>query len=80
VGSTFIRALDRYARTLQAGNNRLMLEGPSEHVVDQLEKTDLLDLIGGENVFPGQPEFGAALRDALAAAEEWLAQGEENGE
>jgi hypothetical protein len=32
----------------------------------------VLDLIGKENVFPGQPEFGAALRDALAAAEEWL--------
>jgi SulP family sulfate permease len=78
VGSTFIRALDRYARTLQAGGNKLMLEGPSEHVVDQLAKTDLLDLIGEENVFPGQPEFGAALREALVAAEEWLARGHEN--
>jgi SulP family sulfate permease len=55
-----------------------MLEGPSEHVVDQLTKTDLLDLIGEENVFPGQPEFGAALREALVAAEEWLARDHEN--
>ena len=72
VGSTFIRALDRYARTLQAAGNRLMLVGLNEKVVDQLANTDVLDLIGKENVFPGQPEFGAALRDALAAAEEWL--------
>ncbi|MFC2046116.1 SulP family inorganic anion transporter [Chloroflexota bacterium] len=78
VGSTFIRALDRYARTLQAGGNKLMLEGPSQHVVDQLEKTDLLDLIGEENVFPGQPEFGAALRETLVAAEEWLARDHDN--
>jgi len=78
VGSTFIRALDRYARTLQAAGNRLMLEGLNEQVIDQLASTDVLDLIGKENVFPGQPVFGAALRVALAAAEEWLAGGQEN--
>jgi SulP family sulfate permease len=79
VGSTFIRALDRYAHTLQAAGNRLMLEGTNERVVDQLAKTDLLDLIGEENVFPARPGFGVALRDALAAAEEWLAQDQSNG-
>jgi SulP family sulfate permease len=78
VGSTFIRGLDRYARTLQAGGNLLMLEGMNERVVEQLASTGLLDLIGEENVFPGQPQFGAALRQALAAAEEWLVQGDEN--
>jgi SulP family sulfate permease len=72
VGSTFIRALDRYVRTLQAGGNRLMLEGMNERVVEQLDNTELLDLIGEENVFPGQPQFGAALRQALAAAEAWM--------
>jgi SulP family sulfate permease len=80
VGSTFIRALDRYARTLQTAGNRLMLEGMSEKVIDQLADTDVLELIGRENVFPGQPQFGAALREALTAAEEWLALGEENRE
>jgi SulP family sulfate permease len=74
VGSTFIRALDRYARALQAGDNKLMLEGLNERVLEQLEETDLLDLIGEENVFLGQPQFGASLRQALAAAEDWVAQ------
>ena len=55
-----------------------MLEGVNEKVLDQLEKTDLLDLIGKENVFLAQPQFGAALRQALAAAEEWIAQGNEH--
>jgi SulP family sulfate permease len=73
VGSTFIRALERYTRSLQAGGNLLMLEGLNERVVDQLDVTDVLDLIGRDNVFPGQPEFGAALRKALIAAEEWMA-------
>ena len=79
VGSTFIRTIERYTRSLQAGGNRLMLEGLNERVVEQLKETDLLDLIGQENVFLGQAEFGAALRQALAAAEEWIKRGEENG-
>jgi SulP family sulfate permease len=72
VGSTFIRALDRYTRALQKGENLLLLAGLNPRVVDQLEKTDLLDLIGEENIFPGQPQFGAALHLALAAAEKWM--------
>jgi len=72
VGSTFIRALDRYARALQDGGNLLLLEGFNQRVVEQLEETDLLDLIGKENVFPGQPAFGLALHQALTAAEAWM--------
>ena len=76
VGSTFIRTLDRYARTLQARGNKLMLGGLNERGVEQLASTGLLDLIGEENVFPGPPQFGAALRQALTVAEAWRAQGD----
>ena len=51
VGSTFIRLIERYARTLQAADNCLMLEGLNDHVMNQLEKTKMLDLIGRENIF-----------------------------
>jgi SulP family sulfate permease len=78
VGSTFIRTIERYLKSLQVGGNVLMLEGLSERVLDQLRKTDLLGLIGEENVFLGQPQHGASLRQALAAAEEWLAWDQEN--
>jgi SulP family sulfate permease len=78
VGSTFIRTVERYLKSLQVGGNVLMLEGLSERVLDQLRKTDLLGLIGEENVFLGQPQHGASLRQALAAAEEWLARDQEN--
>ena len=79
VGSTFIGTIERYNRSLQAGGNVLMLEGLSEEVLEQLEKTELLDLIGERNVFLGQLQYGASLRQALATAEEWLAGGQENG-
>jgi SulP family sulfate permease len=78
VGSTFIRTVERYLKSLQVGGNVLMLEGLSEKVLDQLRRTDLLELIGEENVFLGQPQHGASLRQALAVAEEWLAQDQEN--
>jgi len=49
-----------------------MLAGVSEGVVSQMERTGLLKLIGRENVFPEQPQWGAAANQALEAAEAWL--------
>jgi SulP family sulfate permease len=80
VGSTFIRTLQRYTDTLKAGGNLLMLEGLSKKVLEQLERTELLDLIGEDNVFLGQKQHGASLRQALAAAKDWLAQQQEDEE
>jgi len=76
VGSTFIRLVDRYARSLQARGNKLMLDGLNERVLEQLEETEILDLLGRENVFLAQPRFGDALKEAIAAAERWIADEE----
>jgi len=78
VGSTFIRAMQRYTESLRAGGNLLMLEGLSVAVLEQLERTELLDLIGRENVLLAQPQFGASLKQALALAQRWLARGQAN--
>lgn len=40
VGSTFIRLLRRYARSLHEQGNLLMLEGLNERVLEQLRNTD----------------------------------------
>jgi len=79
VGSTFLRVVERYARSLQASGNKLMLAGINDRVQEQLAETDLLELIGTENVFLSGPRFGTAVEQALAAAEAWLARGKENG-
>ena len=71
VGSTFIRSIERYTRDLHEAGNTLMLEGMSQHALDQMQRTALLDLIGEENVFSGRPQFFASLREAQAAAERW---------
>jgi SulP family sulfate permease len=72
VGSTFIRSIERYARDLQGAGNQLMLEGINQQVHDQLRRTDLLDQIGDENVFMGEPQLGLALSHAESAAESWM--------
>ena len=71
-GSTMIGVLDRYTRTIQGNGGKLMLAGVSEGVYSQMERTGLLKLIGRENVFPEQPQWGAAANQALEAAEAWL--------
>jgi MFS superfamily sulfate permease-like transporter len=76
VSSTFIVVLERYMRMLQDQGNLLILSGLEQHVVEQLEQTELIDLIGKDNVFPAQPQFAAASQQALARAEDWQAQQE----
>jgi ABC-type Fe3+ transport system permease subunit len=76
VSSTFIVVLERYTRMLQDQGNLLILSGLEQHVVEQLEQTELIDLIGKDNVFPAQPQFAAASQQALARAEDWQAQQE----
>jgi len=77
VDSTFIRVIERYTRRLQANNCKLILAGINERVREQLEDTNLLDLIGAESVFLSQPGFGVSIEVALDAAQKWL--NENNG-
>jgi SulP family sulfate permease len=78
VGSTFIRIIERYARELMSQDNLLMLTGLNKHVLEQIEKTDLLEFIGEENVFTAEARFGAAVDKAVDKAEAWLSQDKEN--
>jgi len=74
VGSTFIRIIERYTRALLAQGNLLMLTGVNEHVLDQLTRTRLMALIGEQNVYPAGARYGASIDEAVAAAEQWMAQ------
>jgi SulP family sulfate permease len=77
VGSTFIRLVERYAKALQAAGSKLMLEGLSEGVLETLQETEIVDLLGEENVFLAKLRFGDSLQEALAAAEAWITNDEE---
>jgi len=74
IGSTLVTVLQRYSQALQARQGKLMLVGVDRLVRDQLAKTGVLKLIGDENVFVATPQIGAALNQAVAAANTWLGQ------
>jgi SulP family sulfate permease len=72
IGSTFIRVIARYAKQLDDTGNKLMLAGVNERVLEQLEKTDLMDMLGEEDIIPADPQFFSPLNKALAAAQAWI--------
>ena len=74
IGSTFLTVLEHYAKVLQDHDSKLLLVGVNPAVLDQLAQTRVLTLIGEENVFQATSQLGAALNQAVAAANVWLGQ------
>jgi len=73
VGSTFLKVVARYADQLHERNSKLMLAGVEPYVLTQMERTGILKTIGRENIFPVSAGIGAALLQAVDAAEAWIA-------
>jgi SulP family sulfate permease len=71
-GSTMIKVLERYTRTVQQNGGKVLLAGVSEGVLEQLKRTGMLTLIGRENIFLAQAQWGVAANQALIAGQEWL--------
>ena len=67
-----IVSLERFARKLHAGGNKLMLVGVEPRVRRELDLTGITRLIGTENVFESTANVGGPLNEALIAANEWV--------
>ena len=76
IGSTFVRIIERYAKQLDATGNKLMLAGMNERIMEQLEKTELMALLGMEDVFPAEAQYFGPLNKALAQARLWIEAGD----
>jgi len=72
IGSTFLRVIDRYAKSIQANHGKLILVGVSKKVYTQLQKTGLLDDLGSENVYRATSIMGDSAITALEDARQWL--------
>jgi sulfate permease, SulP family len=64
--------LERYARKLQAGGNKLMLVGVEPRVRREFDRTGVTSLLGEENIFSSSSSLGGSLSEALTAATEWV--------
>jgi sulfate permease, SulP family len=67
-----VALLERYARKLHAGGNKLMLVGVEPGVRRELDLTGITRLIGTENLFESTSNLGGPLNEALIAANEWV--------
>ncbi len=74
LGSTAIGVLERYSAALQANGGRLIISDVSESVMEQLERTGAMDVLGQENLFPAEERILGSLREAVAEAERWLTE------
>jgi SulP family sulfate permease len=79
VGSTFLRVIDRYSKTLRKNGGKLMLIGVSPPVYDQLRRTEMLAGLGEENVYLATRVLGRSARQAWADAHMWLLETELEG-
>jgi len=74
IGSTFIRVLERYALELEARQGKLVLTGVGEHIYHQLQKTDLVDQLGEENIYQATSILSDSTIKAYQDAQGWLAE------
>jgi SulP family sulfate permease len=77
VGSTFLNVVARYAGALRRLESKLMLAGVDPDVVAQMERTGIVRDIGRENLFQATQDVGEALMQAVAAAESWIGEKQE---
>ncbi|MGI9616302.1 MAG: SulP family inorganic anion transporter [Acidimicrobiales bacterium] len=73
VGSTLIDVLVGYSEALAAEGSKLMIVTDNERIIDQLDRTGALDMIGEANVYRGTTRMFGTLTKALHDAEDWVA-------
>jgi len=72
LGTTFMDVLHRYAQALTDCGSKLVIVSASERIQEQLRVTGITDLIGPENIYPGDERIGATLKRAYADAVTWI--------
>ncbi len=73
LGTTFIDVLARYSTQLADVGSKLMIVSASARVRSQLKVTGMRNRLGADDVYPARRRLGAAVRDAHADAETWIA-------
>jgi sulfate permease, SulP family len=72
LGTSFMDVLRRYAEALAATGSKLVLVSASDRIQEQLRVTGVTDVIGTENIYPGDERVGATLKRAYRDAAAWI--------
>jgi len=74
ITSTAIRWLERYANDLKTNDSLLLLADVNPAVLDVMQRSGALGVVGEENVFPATPRILEAEQQAWDRAQQWLKQ------
>ena len=74
VGSSAIGLFRRYAEDLQSGGGALLLAGIGREMGDQLQRTGLADLLGGDAIFPAHSTVYQSTEEAFRAGRRRLTE------
>jgi len=72
LGTTFMDVLYRYARALDAVGSKLVIVSANDRIIEQLAVTGITEIIGADNVYPGDERVGATVKRAYADALAWV--------
>lgn len=72
LGSTFMELLERYAEALNMADSRLILMSIRPRVMDQMVVTGVADVVGTDNLYPGDDWVGREMREAMTEAQSWV--------
>ena len=73
LGTTFMDVLGRYALALASVDSKLVIVSANERIIEQLTVTGIADVIGEDNIYPGDERVGATIKRAHADAVAWVA-------
>ena len=71
--------LDLSRGMLRAAHGRMEITGVGPELMDQLERTGFIDVIGRDAVFAAETVVTASTEEAVESAERWLAEHPETG-
>ena len=72
LGTTFMDVLNRYAQSLATVGSKLMVVSADERIIEQMTVNGIVEVIGAENVYPGNERVGAATQRACVDAQGWV--------
>jgi hypothetical protein len=73
LGSSAIRLLRGYGEELRDGGGCLLLTGVGDHMIGQLRRTGLVDLLGEDAIFPAHHVVYRSTEEAFAEGRRRLA-------
>ncbi|MCK5253390.1 MAG: SulP family inorganic anion transporter, partial [Thermoplasmata archaeon] len=76
MSSNMVDLVESMHKEMTEGGNHLILANVEGPIMEQMERTGLLDLLGRENVFPAEEIVGASIWKALESANETLGRDE----